>query len=102
MCRGLAVGRGYHQAAFAGRGEMEVVLNALTSPADRSIRQGNLMQDEQILLERARLQAAKALVSFIDEDRDVLTPNGCPYNDVSPGFSILKATSPVYALSGFR
>jgi len=37
------------------------------------------MQDEQILLERARLQAAKALVSFIDEDRDVLTPNGCPY-----------------------
>ena len=37
------------------------------------------MQDEQILLERARLQAAKALVSFIDEDRDVLTPNACPY-----------------------
>jgi hypothetical protein len=43
------------------------------------------MQAEQILLERARLQAAKALVSFIDEDRDVLTPNGCPYKDKRNG-----------------
>jgi hypothetical protein len=43
------------------------------------------MQDEQILLERAKLQAAKALVSFIDEDRDVLTPNCCPYKDQRHG-----------------
>jgi hypothetical protein len=43
------------------------------------------MQDEQILLERPRLQAAKALVSFIDEDRDILSPNGCPYEDKGNG-----------------
>jgi hypothetical protein len=61
------------------------MVHALTSPADRSIRQGSLMQDEQILLERTRLQAAKALVSLIDEDRDVLTPNGCPYKDKKNG-----------------
>ena len=37
------------------------------------------MQDEQILLERARAQANNALIAFIDEDQDVLTPSGCPY-----------------------
>jgi hypothetical protein len=61
------------------------MVHALTSPADRSIKLGILMQDEQILLERARLQAAKALVSFIDEDRDILSLNGCPYKNKRNG-----------------
>jgi hypothetical protein len=39
------------------------------------------MEGEQILLERAKVQAEKALVAFIDEDRNVLTPSGCPYRD---------------------
>jgi hypothetical protein len=42
------------------------------------------MQDEQILLERARAQANKALVAFIDEEQSVLTPSGCPYKGQRP------------------
>jgi hypothetical protein len=38
-------------------------------------------QIRQMLLERASLQAAKALVAFIDEDQSVLTPSGCPYKE---------------------
>jgi hypothetical protein len=43
------------------------------------------MQDKQILLERARAQANKALVAFIDEEQSVLTPSsGCPYKGQRP------------------
>jgi hypothetical protein len=42
------------------------------------------MQDKQILLERARAQATKALVAFIDEDQSGLTPSGCPYKGQRP------------------
>ncbi len=39
------------------------------------------MQVKQILLERAKAQATKALVAFIDGDQSVLTPSGCPYKE---------------------
>jgi hypothetical protein len=42
------------------------------------------MQYKQTMLERARAQATKALVAFIDEDQSVLTPNGCPYKGQRP------------------
>jgi hypothetical protein len=42
------------------------------------------MQYKQTMLERARAQATKALVAFIDEDQGVLTPSGCPYKGQRP------------------
>jgi hypothetical protein len=42
------------------------------------------MQNRQTLLERARVQATKAIVAFIDEEQSVLTPRGCPYKGQSP------------------
>jgi hypothetical protein len=69
--KGLNPGRYVDSAVF--------LITALIPLADRVLRQGNSMREEQILLNRARAQAAKALVAFIDEDRNVLTPSGCPY-----------------------
>jgi hypothetical protein len=47
------------------------------------MRRGNFDQIEQILLERRRAQATKALIAFIDGDQSVLTPSGCPYKGQS-------------------